>query len=82
MSTHKKAHPQTRDWTVAIYMVADGPTADQALDAVAAQELDMIVHAATDRGRQTVDHIYVPCSSTSATRTESFGSSPMGTSRS
>jgi hypothetical protein len=38
-----------RRWTVAIYMVADGPSGNEALDAVALDELDDIYAAAQNR---------------------------------
>jgi hypothetical protein len=37
-----------REWTVAIYMVADGPSGSQSLDAIARAELDAIYDAARD----------------------------------
>lgn len=40
--------PKTRRWTVAIYMVADGPSGNEALDKVALDELDDIYAAAKD----------------------------------
>ena len=38
--------PQPREWTVAIYMVTDGPSGSRALDEVAENELADIIHAA------------------------------------
>src|SRR5262245_38799807 len=53
----REAFPlNVRPWTVAIYMVADGPSGNAALDLVARKELDAIYDAA--RGLRNV-HVAV-----------------------
>src|SRR5262245_21679134 len=56
---HEETHP-TKDWTVAIYMVADGPSGSRALDQIAAEELLHIVRAAdSDHEPKPLSRIHV-----------------------
>src|SRR5262249_31409329 len=66
--TMAKSDPQpaeviVKEWTVAIYMFADGPSGDRALDAVAQRELAGIINAANAvnpaSGRKAIEDINV-----------------------
>ena len=49
-TTHKR---EPKEWTVAIYMVADGPSGNRGLDEIASGELARIIRAADpDSGQQ------------------------------
>ena len=52
----KNEQKNLKDWTVAIYMVADGPSGNRVLDQIAAEELLHIVRAANP---QLLDKIHV-----------------------
>ena len=56
----KNEQKDRKDWTVAIYMVADGPSGNRVLDQIAAEELLHIVRAANpDDGSRPLDSIHV-----------------------
>ena len=56
-TTHKR---EPKEWTVAIYMVADGPSGNRGLDEIASGELARIIRAADpDSGPKPLDKIHV-----------------------
>src|SRR5262249_13051675 len=60
--TAGKPERPVKEWTVAIYMVADGPSGNAALDAIAARDILQILGAAAPHhchGVRPIDKIYV-----------------------
>ncbi len=54
--------PERKAWTILLYMVADGPSGNRALDDIALREIASVVHGVQSRdahGHRPLDDIYV-----------------------